>query len=210
MVESGLFAPLMAALFVAIVVEMFLYFGATEVYARLARFPFGASRRLVIHPRAREALRGPPREGGGGYRASALGEIDLGRLGLPKTLEMDELILHFAPARGFAIARLPYSFSKRAYGMVRVDLIVTDGGIELRPRFMMLGWPSMLVLAPVGVIGVIASARPSQWTEAFVMGALFIGINVVIGLIAGRGRLAQGVDAIEREIQHALTSVETR
>lgn len=208
--HSALVTPLMASLFIAIVVEMVLYFGATETYARLARLPFGASRRLVIHPRAREALRGPAAEGGAGYRAPAMGEIDLGRLSLPNRLEVENLVLHFAPARGFAVARQTFSFSQRAYGLVRVDLLLEDGGIELRPRFMILGWPSMLVLAPVGAIAVMASTSASDWTEAFVMGALFIALNVVVGLIVGRGRLEEGVSHIEREVQNALTSVETR
>jgi hypothetical protein len=209
-VERWSVTPLFAGLFALGTAEMLLYFQAPKIYGHLARLPLGKTRRLVLHPRAQEALRAPATESAAGYRASALGAIDLGRLALPDRLEIDAVILHFAAGRGFAIARMPYTFSKRAYGLVRVDLMVTDGALELRPRFIMMGWPSMALLAPIGVIAVVLSMDPSKWMEPLVMGALFIALNAVIGWFAGRGRLESGVDAIERQIQHALMATESR
>lgn len=195
---------------VAMLTETVLYAAAPRVYALAARIPFGARRRLVLHPRALEALRAPGREGATGYRQSAVGAVDLGRLELPERLDIDGLVLHFHLSHGIAIARLPYSWVKRAaYGLVRVDVVATDNALELRPRFVFLSWPSIVALTPIGVVGVVTMTRPSEWPGHFVMGALFVGINVVIGLIVGRSRLEAGVVEIERQIQAALVHAET-
>jgi hypothetical protein len=207
-VERGLISILMTALIAALIVEMVIYFAAPAAYSLAARFPFGPSRRLILPPRAREALRAPALGGGAGYRASAMGDVDFARLELPQRLDIDGLVLHFVAARSFAVARMPYSFSSRIYGIVRVDLVPADGGLELRPRFVMLGWPSFIVLTPIAVAAVFATARPSEWTQSFVFGALFVGINFVIGILAGRSRLEAGVTEIERQIQAAITSAE--
>lgn len=188
--------------------EMLLYFAAPHVYAYAAWLPFGPTRRLVIHPRATEALRAPAKEGAG-YRDSALGRIDLARLEAPRSLEIDGLILHFHLDRGFALARFPYSFGRRLFGLTRVNVIAADNALELRPRFIVMGWPSLLLAAPMGVVFVVATMRPSDWTQYFVMGALFVGINVVIGLMMVRGRLEVGVAEIERQLQAALVAAET-
>lgn len=205
-----LFTIIGTVLCVGMLTEMFLYFGGPDVYSFFARIPFGATRRVNVMLRAREALRKQVVEGSAGYRDSAVGRIDLGRLELPLQLEIDGLVLHFRMARGFAVARLPYSFATRIYGMVRVDIVATgdNAALELRPRFVMLGWPSFIGLAPIAVGAVVATTRVSKWTEAFLLGALFVGINVVIGLIAGRSKLEAGVVEIERQIQAALLAAE--
>jgi hypothetical protein len=193
---------------VALLTETLLYFAVPQLYARAARFPFGPSRRVIIHPRALEALRAPAPEGAG-YRQSAAGVIDLARLELPRELEMDGLVLHFHLDRKMAIARLPYTGSRRSFGILRVDIVPTNGALELRPRFTILGWASLIALSPLAVGAVVVSSRPSEWPGSFVFGALFIGINVVFGLLFGKPRLEAGLWEIERQIEAALLQAET-
>lgn len=191
-----------------LLVEMLLYFVAPHAYAFTARLPLGPARRLVLQPDAIEALRAPATDAAarGGYRESAARPVELGRLELPEKLETDGLVFFFDAASGYAIARFPYSFATRVYGMVRVDLVAAGGALELRPRFMVMGWPTLFALLPVATIAVVATMNASRWTQHFLTGALFVGINVVLGLIFGRTRLETGVNEIERQIQAALVA----
>lgn len=192
---------------VVVTSEMLVYFFAPQVYSYFARFPLGPTRRLVLHPRAREALHGTTTAG---YRESAVGKIDLTRLELPPRLDTDSLVLHFDLARGFATARFPYSLASRLYGLVRVDVIDAHDALVLRPRFVLMAWPTMMLLAPFGVAGVVATRPLGDWTPTFLTGALFIGINVVIGLLFARTRLEAGVYEIERHIQAAIVAIENQ
>jgi hypothetical protein len=169
-------------LIVAVVVEMLLYMGAPNVYSLAARIPFGPTRRLVVHRHARR--------------------------GLPPTLDIGGLVLHFVLERGFALARNSYSFTRKVVALVRVDIVPVDGALELRPRFVIVGWPSFFIVGPIAVVEIAATEPASQWFGAFAIGALFFGITVVVGLIAGRSQLERGVSAIESQIRAALTSAE--
>jgi hypothetical protein len=194
---------------VGLLTETVVYFAAPQVYALTARLPFGPSRRIVVHPRALERLRAPVAERAAGYRESAIGSVDLRRLELPERLEIDGLVLHFHLDRGMAIARLPYTWAKRMYGMLRVDVVVVDNALELHPRFVIMSWPSLIGLGPLAVIAIVATTRASHWPSTFVAGALFVGINVVLGLLLGKPRLESGLGEIERQIEAALASAET-
>lgn len=196
------------ALAAVVLAETVLYFAAPSVYALTALVPFGAMRRLVLHPRAAEALRVAPADAAIGYRESAAGRIDLGRLELPERIETDGLVLHFHLGRGFALARLPLSFGKKAYSLLRVDLLATRDTIELRSRFVVMGWPSLVALAPIGAIAVgTTSLAPDLGT--FFFGALFVGINIALGMLFAKPRLEAGRGEIHRQIQAALLRAES-
>lgn len=202
--------PVFTALFVillgAMAVETVVYLAAPLLYSLAARLRLGDPIRLPLDRAAREAL-GAVSDGGVGYRHSAGARIDVGLLPLPDKLETTDLVLHFAPRRGLAVARLPYRIGNRYLGMVRVDISEAGGAIQLSPRFVVFGWPSLLVVAPFAPLALLAMGRPGEDAgRVLVFGIVLVVINGVVGIVLARGRLRSGVEQIRSHVAGAIAS----
>lgn len=187
-------------------VETILYFAAPLAYSLAARVPLGSKIRVPLDRAARDAL-ATVDDGPAGYRQSSAGRIDLGRLPLPSKLETSAFVFHFDPGRRLAVGRLPYRLGNRVLGMVRVDMREVDGGIELSARAIVFGWPSLVVVAPIALIVLFATAMPAQDRQrALFIGVVFVALNVLFGFVLSRPRLRDALQQIHGQIVQAIAA----
>lgn len=183
-------------------VEMVLYLVAPHLYARAALVPLAPSRRLPLEPAARAAL--VEVTPGVGYRDGPSQQLVLSRMSMVPRLEIDGLVVHSFPARGLFVARLPWTMSNRTLAMARIDLTEADGALELRSRFVVMGWPSLAIATPLALLGALLEAPAAELGMWLGMGAFFVFANGAIGWLTGRARVTAAVDVVQRQLGFEL------
>lgn len=184
------------------IVEMVLYLVAPHLYARAALVPLAPPRRLPLEPAARAAL--VEVTPGAGYRDGPSQRLVLARMSMVPRLDIDGLVLHSFPARGLFVARLPWTMSNRTLAMARIDVAEADGALELRSRFVVMGWPSTAISVPFALLGALLEAPPPELGMWIGMGALFVLASSVIGWLMGRARVTSAVDLVQRQLGFEL------
>lgn len=190
--------------------EFISFFLAPGLLARAAFIPAGPPRRLQLGRKAREVLSSLPTHSGG-YREPVARSFDLTRLALPQRVDLPGFIARAYTSRGFVTVRLPYSWAKnRAIAIARIDIRESDGVIEMRGTFIPVTW---MTVAGVGVAAAVTSIVVNGATrsvfESFVIGGLFIVLNVVFGYLFSRSSMKAAVEAVSREIERALIAADT-
>jgi hypothetical protein len=201
--EDMVWALVTAGMVLGSSLELGAYFLAPWLLARLAFLPLGEPRRVAVERRGWEALSsaGPQT---GGYREGTTRTFDLGRLRISETLVSPDAVGRLYPARGFAIARIPYRFTERVLALARIDVTGFDGVVELRARFIPLSWPTTAVLSVVGLVALAASSFASPG-RLLAFSAFFVVLYLAVSYAVSRSRIAAAVDEVEAQLARALS-----
>lgn len=203
-VPDPMFHVMALGAFLGVALEFAAFFLMPWLLARAAFIRVGVTRRIPLGPKAREALSTAPAHAGG-YREPAARRFDLSRLGLPETLAVPGFVAKLYPARGFAIARAPYTFTNKVVALARVDIVEHDGAIEVRGRFIPVTWLTLALVVPLFGVGTLVANGASRDTfESIAMGAVFLAVNIGVGYFFSRRAMANAVDGVYRQVELAV------
>lgn len=202
--SDPLFHVISLVVFFGVALEFAAFFLMPWLLARAAFIRVGETRRIPLGPKAREALTTAP-DHSGGYREAAARRFDLARLGLPETLNVPGFVAKLYAARGFAIARAPYTFTNKVIALARVDIVEHDGAVEVRGRFIPVTWLSLALAVPLLGIGTLVTNGASRGAfESIAIGAVFLAVNIGVGYFFSRRAMANAVDGVFRQVELAV------
>lgn len=187
-------------------VEMFAYFAAPGLFAWAALLPLGRTRVFKLSLKAREALSAEVAHQGG-YREAVARPFELARASLPARIDMPGAIARVYPAGGYVTVRAPYSMSDKTLALARIDVIESDGVIELRARFLPMMALTVLALGPVAAVAaVVTQGFTSETFGMLAVGAVFVSVNLLIGYFFGRRRVEAAAEMIGHHLEQVLTN----